>query len=1129
MAQSPLTPEKAHLRRGDPLGEFILLEQIGYGGEGEIWSALDHHHQRVVALKIIHNISPDPVLVTYLSSEFERQVHLIASLDHPNILPLYKFGTARLQFYFAMRYTPFGSLADLLHKGPLPLDQVLHYTAQIALALSYLHRHNIVHRDLKPSNILIGSRQQLYLADFGLAKQLSQETAPLHTGRGTFAYAPYEQHTFAQIAPQSDIYSMGLLVYEMLAGNLPWGGTTSLATQQFAHAETLPDVQTLDASLPEKLTAVLRHITAFDPQDRPPTVEQAFRLLTEAASSRKTFTQLFSPAPIMHEDLIEAQAAQQLWQQYQQAHTPAAAIKLTNLALLDFAYSKADLSGFQPDEALPPYLLSGAIHHGYHMSHWWQQVNDPQQRLQICQQAIYDPNEIIVNRAVTLLAEMQPDTAVSFPPPLLERIVDLAVSTKGAAIRNRAFEILEHHASQTNGWQTVGFSTNADHKLAELAISPRSHAERAARLIGQVGSKTAVQTIITTPSATNLPVVLERIQTAAGTLPTAIPLSLRLQLWLRWLRTQFWEDNAQLSWTRATLGLLIGLLFSLLMSFGLFARAEAQMRDGLLAPYPVSNIVTIVEVNDESLARYGRWGDWPRTLHADLIQKLNDAGAKTIVLDVIFSATTNNDETLIAAMQNAGNIVQPVSGQGDALRDTPGTIRYEAAVLPQPNLMAAGTAVGHVNILHDSDGYIRRVPTTITIDGQPYPSLSIRAIQVFLGLNGPIAPSTDDTLSILGRQIPIGPFGEMSLYYAGPPAQPGAATFTTVSYQDVLDGLVDPNLFRDKIVLVGITATAEPDRYLTAVSQGRPMYGVEILANTIEAIWSNKYIITPSLFTRIVVLMLLGLVTGLLCTRPWAGLLLAIVTVALYFLFTAWLFDWRAVMLDLLLPFLTIAFSYATITAYRYALETRRRRDMTRLFETHLSPELAQTALTAVRQGQLNLSGTTQTISVLFMRLESVAEKVQVMAPEQVMALYNGRLAQIRDIVFAHKGAIITAASQQVIAIFNAPVPLPEHEEQAATTAVALRQHLSEMETQAIEVHFAISSGKAIVGYTESALTAVGPSIQLAADLARIAQPNQVLMTTAVYEHLSANLQKKASPSITIPGDAQSEQIYSLS
>ena len=137
-------------------------------------------------------------------------------------------------------------------------------------------------------------------------------------------------------------------------------------------------------------------------------------------------------------------------------------------------------------------------------------------------------------------------------------------------------------------------------------------------------------------------------------------------------------------------------------------------------------------------------------------------------------------------------------------------------------------AVGHTNILHDEDGFVRRAPTIITVEGERYPSLALAAIQTYLALGAnsemaEIPEPVDGYLEMVGRQIPVGESGDMNIYYAGPPAQADATTFQTVSYQAVLNQEVDDALFQDKIVLIGMTATAEPDRYLTPISRGRPM------------------------------------------------------------------------------------------------------------------------------------------------------------------------------------------------------------------------------------------------------------------------------------------------------------------
>jgi len=1139
-------PLQNQLSRGDRLSEITLLERIGQGGEAQVWSGLDSRRQRVVAVKILNNLGQPGANGARVSREFERQVHLIASLDHANILPLYEFDSSGSHYFFVMRYTPLGSLADLLTNDPLSLEETLHFTAQIALALDYLHRQGIVHRDLKPGNILLGSQRQIYLADFGLAKRLSEDTVSLHTGRGTGPYAPYEQHTFAPLAPQADIYSLGVVVYQMLAGQLPWDGTTNLATQQFHESLELPDIHEIRTGLPPAITQALRQLTAFDWHQRPASAREALQLLIAASASisQKHFADLYTAPPIMHEDLVEAQNARQLWQTLQAQACEPLDIPLTHLAYLDSAYSKEDIDGLVRDEDLRQFMLTGAIGHDYRLSYWWQQVTDAQARLRICEKTLLHKDRAVANRAMNLLLTLQGSPGITFSARLLDHLLDLVVAGTSTAVRRRAFDTLESVAREKHTWQPVGFTAEGDARLASFALSNNAAARRAAQLIARVGSETAVQTLLEKQDQvepTHFLNILQEIQSVSGTLPSIIPLHIRLRLWLKALRQQLLEDRAGLSWSRALLGFLAGTLFSLLMLVGLFSRVDAQMRDGLLAPYPVSNIVTIVAVDDESLAFYGRWDDWSRSLHADLIQQLQTAGVKVIVFDFIFSSNTADDAPLLAAMESAGNIIQPISGQGDAFHTVPGSLTYEAGLFPQADFLAA-TSVGHVNILHDNDGYVRRVPTTITIGNQPYTSLAIRALELFLGVKSqPLPEPQNGSLSAVGRQIPVGPFGEMSLYYAGPPAQSGFTTFHTVSYLDVLNGEVDPALFRNKIVLIGIMATAEPDRYLTAVSQGRPMYGVEILANTIEAIWSNKFIIRPNDLTRITILLLLGTVTGLLCTRPWSGLVLTGAVGLIYFLFTSWLFDTQAVMLDILLPFLTVASSYLAVTTYRYAIETRRHREMLHLFANHHSPELTQRALTAVKQGRLKLDGQEQIVTVLVIHLHYKQDYTLVYEPDQVMALFKECVDTITEILFAQDGAVITASNQQVVAIFNTPLPQTDHEKRAIATAVKIRHHLhtfsSSLSTNQsgsfVAGRYAIDTGRVIVGYTGTSprdtYTVIGAPLETATHLITLAAPDQILITRATYDRLDTGAKNKASPALSAAGDAHLESIFEIS
>jgi serine/threonine-protein kinase len=233
-----------------------------------VYLAQDLKHDREVALKVLH-----PELATSLGPErFQREIRTTARLQHPHILPVLDSGESAGQLWYTMPYVRGESLRDRLRReGQLPVDPAIDLTKQVALALDYAHREGVIHRDLKPENILLADGQAL-VADFGVAKAMNAagEGRLTETGLalGTPAYMSPEQATGGAVDTRTDVYALGCVLYEMLAGEPPYTGLTPQAVLAKRVLEPVPHVRTLRESVPEALERILMRALAKSPADR---------------------------------------------------------------------------------------------------------------------------------------------------------------------------------------------------------------------------------------------------------------------------------------------------------------------------------------------------------------------------------------------------------------------------------------------------------------------------------------------------------------------------------------------------------------------------------------------------------------------------------------------------------------------------------------------------------------------------------------------------------------------------------------------------------------------------------------------------------------------------------------------
>jgi tRNA A-37 threonylcarbamoyl transferase component Bud32 len=256
----------ADIRIGTVLAGYRVEERIGRGGMSVVYRADHLRLKRNVALKLL---APELAEDESFRERFLRESELAASLDHPNVVPIYDAGEAEGLLFIAMRYVEGTDLKALLRKeGVLSPERAIGFAGQLAGALDAAHERSLVHRDVKPSNVLLAGRagkEHCYLSDFGLSTSASDRNVPADARHmvGTIDYVSPEQIRGDEVSGAADVYSLACLLYECLTGRVPFEGKTDVAVV-FAHLEESPP----NAGLADELDAVLERGMAKDPERR---------------------------------------------------------------------------------------------------------------------------------------------------------------------------------------------------------------------------------------------------------------------------------------------------------------------------------------------------------------------------------------------------------------------------------------------------------------------------------------------------------------------------------------------------------------------------------------------------------------------------------------------------------------------------------------------------------------------------------------------------------------------------------------------------------------------------------------------------------------------------------------------
>jgi len=265
------------------IGRYDVEKELAQGGMGLIFLARDPYIQRQVVVKVLmYSHTLDDVYREF----FQQEAELIAALEHPCIVPVYDFGWHGEQPYIVMRYMAGGSLDDHVEKGETKLTEIAHILKRVAEALDAAHAKKIVHRDVKLSNILFDSTGEAFLSDFGIAKSKPFSDDEGEWLVGTPAYMSPEQVKGNHIDGRSDVYALGVVLYRLLTGRLPFESDSTTALINSHVDLPVPDIRQIKSNLPAVWQEVVTKAMAKDPNDRYATAGDFARDIQEVVSGK---------------------------------------------------------------------------------------------------------------------------------------------------------------------------------------------------------------------------------------------------------------------------------------------------------------------------------------------------------------------------------------------------------------------------------------------------------------------------------------------------------------------------------------------------------------------------------------------------------------------------------------------------------------------------------------------------------------------------------------------------------------------------------------------------------------------------------------------------------------------------
>ena len=569
---------------------------------------------------------------------------------------------------------------------------------------------------------------------------------------------------------------------------------------------------------------------------------------------------------------------------------------------------------------------------------------------------------------------------------------------------------------------------------------------------------------------------------------------------------------------------------------------------------PRSDVVLAV-IDEKSIAREGKW-IWPRSKMADLVTKLSNAGAKVIAFDIGFlepddkkivkvinniqsslhnlnpkdnkfldrlKTQADNDKLLADSIKNSsakivlGYFFQLDKKASAHIEEKDIKIhkkniinsRYQferytskeaknvtlvEPVYPQSNIKEISNATdlsGYFNMSPDNDGVVRWLHTVLKFKDTLYAPLSLVTVSAFL--DSPLSINIDEygvqNIQIGNLSIPTDESGRILINYRGE-----EKSFPHISVTDILRGNVPDSRLKNKIVLIGATAIGIYDLRVTPFGSVFP--GLEIHANIADSILAEDFLHKPkwSAIFDVLAILLAGIFLGIVLPRVEViqGVIAGFLVFMGHILFCHYLFSKHGIVLNLVYPLSVILLMYVCITAFRYFMETRKKRFIKNAFSTYLAPAVVNQLIAS--PGNLELGGEDRDITAFFSDVQGFTSISEALTPNELVELLNEFLTEMTDIILQHEGTVDKFEGDAIIAFFGAPNVLKNHAERTCSACITMQKRLAELRENwkekgkpQLKMRIGLCTGNAVVGNmgSESRMdyTMMGDTVNTAARL----------------------------------------------